>query len=211
MTAEEKSHGSSQRLFVGVALALMAITLLAVGLIVLGVFDPKPIGKLSFRRELNRQVTVVDESQEQLVQKPSSDEFSVRFSGGLSSGNPDVGYGLKIGDSQNSVIVAVSPLGYVTIMERLAQDIAPGIDGQRIDEMAYILPWQTWPHVSDGTTGNEIWVDIKESKLVSVRINRELLWTGALPLAGTDIEFWAESYDAPATIDLHYVELYLAP
>lgn len=211
MTPDEESHGSSQRVLIGVALALLVITLLAVGIIFAGVFDPKPLGQLSFRHELNRQITVVDEIQEQLVQRASSDEFSVRLSAALSSGNPDIGYGLKIGDSQSSVIVAVSPLGYVTIMERPAQDNTPGMDGQRLDDMEHLLPWQTWPHVANGKTSNEIWVDIKESKLVSVRVNRELLWTGDLPLPGTEIEFWAESFDAPAAIDLHYVELYLAP
>ncbi|MGB3712882.1 MAG: hypothetical protein WA996_00470 [Candidatus Promineifilaceae bacterium] len=211
MTPDEKSNRSSQRLLIGVALSVLVITLLAIGLISAGAFDPKPLGQLAYRVELNRQVAVVDEFQEQLVQRPSSDEFSVRFSAALSSGNSDIGYGLKIGDTQSSIIVGVSPLGYVTIMEHLAQHNAPELDGQRFDETEHILPWQTWPHVAGGTASNEIWVDIMDSKLVSVRMNRELLWTGALPLASTEIGFWAESYDAPAAIDLNYVELYIAP
>lgn len=211
MTQHEKSHGSPQRILIGVALLLLIITLLAIGLISAGVFDPRPLGRLSYRDELNRQVAVVDEHQEQLLERPSSDEFSVRLGAALSSGNSDIGFGLKIGDTLSSIIVAVSPLGYVTIMEHLVPDKALETDSQGFDDPEHLLPWQTWPHVEDGTTSNEIWVDIKDSKLVSVRINRELLWTGALPLDGTDIEFWAESYDAPAVIDLDYIELYVTP
>jgi hypothetical protein len=211
MTSQHKAPRSARRLLIGTALVLLAAALLAIGLILSGVFDPQPLGPLSLRDELNRSVLVSDEYQLQLLQIPAGDSSSVRLEAALESGSWDIGYGLKIGTPERSIVVAVSPLGYVTIREIPAPERAAANDGQEFGNLRATLPWQTWPHVAEGTLSNEIWVDIKDSKLVSVRINRELLWTGSIPLAGTGLEFWAASYAEPALIQLKYVELFSTP
>lgn len=181
------------------SIALLVLVLLFVGLILGGVFDPKPLGELKFRDELDRQVAVDDVYQEPLLQIPSSGPSSVRMGARWISGNPDIGYGLKLGNGERSVVIAVSPLGYVTIMEG-------GKDAANTGNQTHTLPWQAWPHVSKTNEGNEIWVDVEDSNLTTVRINRELLWTGQLPLADSDVEFWAQSFGEPSIVNLEFIE-----
>jgi hypothetical protein len=59
-----------------------------------------------------------------------------------------------------------------------------------------------------GSNSNELWLDIEDSELVAVRINRELLWEGNLPLTGNKIGLWAESYGGTADIEFNSIELF---
>src|SRR5210317_612519 len=106
---------SSKRHLIGIALVLLALVIVITSLIAIGFFDPKPIGSLALHQKLNQTVQVVDEIQMALIETPVRDKFSVRLVAALKSGDADIGYGLKIGAPGSSVIVAVSPLGYVTI------------------------------------------------------------------------------------------------
>jgi hypothetical protein len=201
MTPKSKNTGTQRIIIVIASIVLLVLVLLIVGLILGGVFDPKPLGELKFRHELERRVKVDDVYQEPLLQIPSSGPFSVRMGASWISGNPDIGYGLKLGNGEHSVVIAVSPLGYVTIMESDRSVAAPA-------NQVHQLPWQTWPHVSKTDESNEIWVDIEDSNLTMVRINRELLWTGQLPLAESDVDFWAQSFGEPGIVNLEYIELF---
>ena len=105
-----------------------------------------------------------------------------------------MGYGLIIGDEKRSLVVAVSPLGYAAIWER----------GARGDQTLVWLPWQTWPHVATGDASNEIWVDVEpqgDQDKVSVRINRELQWTGQAAARGDQVGLWAASFGDEAGVE----------
>lgn len=208
MTPNSDSKRPRRLIFIIFSFSLLFLVLLFLGLIFARVFDPKPLGELTFRDELDRRISVDDKYQESLFQLSSSRPFSFRLGASWRAGNPDIGYGLKLGDVNQSVVIAVSPLGYVTIMGQIEDDMAPGDRGVATEDRVHILPWQTWPHVSKTTEGNEIWVDVEDSKLTSVRINRELLWTGSLELERINIEFWAQSFGEPGIVNLDYIELY---
>ena len=110
-------------------------------------------------------------------------------------------YGLNLGDGTEGAFAAVSPLGYASVFT-----ISRDADESLHDE--YVFELQPWPHVESGGAVNEIWLDVVDSKLVSVRINRELLWTGEIQYAGENIYFWAEAFGDPGVVKIIDYELF---
>lgn len=177
-----------------------AVALLAGGLalmiaIATGTFDPRPVGPLF--NETGFSPLHLAAGKEALFWEMSRAgpraAHSWRLSAALTAGELDSGYGLAIGDEARALVVAVSPLGYVAIWERDAA-------GEMTAEW---LPWQPWPHVRTGEAVNEIWLDIVPDGDVDrliVRVNRELLWQGAVAVLGSEVGRWAASYGDEATV-----------
>ena len=196
ITPENNQHESWPWLNWSIVLVFVA-AILTIGLISAGVFDPKPIGELASTLPL--EPVDLDAAEMRLswlsYTTPPTDH-SLRLTAALAGGEVDSAYGLVIGDESENIVVAVSPTGYVTIWRN---------EGR---ERQTIIPWRTWPHVAQDNGANELWLDIEGGTMISVRINRELLWQGAQPAAGRRIGLWAETYGGPARIDFELLELF---
>lgn len=160
--------------------------LLLILLIASGVFDPKPVGSPQWTIQPGPLTLPTNERAVRWLDQslPTSD-FSLRLDTAHSSGELDVAYGVVI----DNIWVGVSPLGYVTI---LAGETA-------------VLPLQPWPHVTAG--GNEIWLDRRENQ-VTIRINRELLWTGEATYDNRQVGLWGQSWGEMAVIHFPALTLY---
>lgn len=191
-----------------IAVGLLASTVLAVLLIAAGAFDPKPFGSLLQTDHPGRQVltnggeTLYRQTPPWPPATPPS-RYSVRLAAAYEGGEMDSAYGLAVGDSDNQVVIAVSPLGYVAVRAES--------DGDTPD---YLFPWQTWPHVRTGTAENEIWVDVARhgsDSLITIRVNRELLWEAEIDGAPADIALWQATFGAPVTVDFRSLEWFAEP
>lgn len=207
MESELSHENEKRKLFILTALVALLIALLALFIISIGLFDPKPLGQLAIREEFDLSIRIDDEYLLPLTREFSSAEYTVRLSAAWNSGDHDMGYGLQLGDEAEGIIVAVSPLGYVALQKQ-HDNRAPITSGLNFQDAEHLVPWQTWPHVNKGDQANEIWVDIEDSHLTSVRINRELLWNGAAPMTGDGIFFWAKSYGEPGVVTIGSYELF---
>lgn len=86
--------------------------------ILLGLFDPRPIGTLQVTLPLVPQtISAQGETAVWLDHPPLPENFSVRLTAVFHSGDPDSGYGLLLGTPENYLAIAVSPLGLVSIWE----------------------------------------------------------------------------------------------
>lgn len=157
---------------------LLATAVLLIILIAAGVFDPKPVGELqatlpttSLSRDQSGQTILWLD-----VPIPAGD-FSVRGTAVFQQGNPDSGIGLALGGDGGSLVVGVSPLGYVLVQQ-----------GDKA-----VLPWQPWPHVGLADAPNEIWIDVRGGE-VTVRLNRELLWQGPYGVAKRQLGLFSEVF-----------------
>ena len=171
------------------ALAYLLLTaVFLILLIIAGVFDPKPVGKLQTTLPAasltlaapGQTITWLD------VTLPDGD-FSVRATAVYQSGSQDSGAGLALAD----FVVAVSPLGYGLVQQA----------GEPL------LPWQPWPHVRLADTPNEIWLDVRGDTL-TVRLNRELLWQGTYPLPNRQLGLFGENFGETAVYIFPAVELF---
>ena len=162
--------------FRGILAYLLATAVFLIILMVAGVFDPKPVGKL--QTTLPATSLMVSEPGQTITwlnePLPGTD-FSVRGTAVWQSGSQDSGVGFVLGSEANHFIVAISPLGYVMIQQ---------------DDTA-ALPWQPWPHIQQQAAPNEIWLDVR-GKEITVRINREILWQGNYYLADRQLGLFGE-------------------
>lgn len=182
------------------AILLLVATVLAIGLIANGVFDPSPVGTLQWQLQ-DRQLAVAPQSRDIIWMEEAAPHsaITVRMTGALQSGEEDSGYGLVFGDEENYLAVAVSPLGYLAIWE---SELRSGKT-----EDSYLLQWQTWPHVRRAHDSNEIWVDIAGDR-ATVRINREWLWEGEIGSKSPRVGLLGESFVDSALFDFMSVELF---
>jgi len=172
-----------------------AVTL---ALIFLGVFDPKPLGTQAW--SIQPGAVRVDEETQSINWLDDAPDlpptYTLRLTAAHLNGEQDSSYGLIVGKRENPLIVAVSPLGYVTIKH----------------EGKAILPWQTWPHVKTGSQANEIWLYVQPSgttSQITIRLNRELLWSGEVALSGTEVGLMVESFEDTTTADFQHLELFI--
>jgi hypothetical protein len=167
-------------------------------LILSGLFDPQPIGAQVWNVQPRAihieadtlKINWLDES------PPLPAAYTLRLTAAHMNGELDSGYGLAIGSQESPFIVAVSPLGYVTVEHNRAA----------------VLPWQTWPHVKTDTQPNEIWLDVQPLETASeitVRLNRELLWSGEVAISGPDVGLVVESFGEGMTADFQHLELFV--
>jgi hypothetical protein len=162
-------------------------------LIAVGTFDPKPVGKLQWERPLTPQ-TIAAGSQRIIWLESITplDNYSLRLQTTYQNGETDILYGLVIGDEDDYWVMAISPLGYATAFQPSAFSLQP---------------FAPWPHVHPDE--NEIWLDVVNGR-VTIRLNRELYWTGtAAPVQGK-IGLWVESFGETAVIDFPTLQLYAA-
>jgi len=179
---------------------LLLVTVLAIGVIASGIFDPAPAGTLLWHLDgkrlspsaETRDITWLDEN---VPDTP----ITIHVTAVHNSGEEDIGYGLVLGDEEAYLAIAVSPLGYLAIWQSDVQSSGSAD--------SYLLEWQTWPHVKTDGSSNEIWVDIAGSR-AAVRINREWLWEGEIAAGSRNIGLMAESFADPAVIDFQTVELF---
>ena len=81
-------------------------------------------------------------------------------------------------------------------------------------EITYHLPWQTWPHIRTGAAENDIWLDVVRDRgraLLTVRINRELLWQGAVDFYPDQQGLYQVTFDAPVTTAFRTLEWFAGP
>jgi hypothetical protein len=171
------------------AVTVLLLTVTVIGLISAGVFDPKPLGE-PYQTDVPGLVSVpAGQSllawQEGVLPRAP---FSLRLEASYVSGEADSGFGLAVGNDSNHMIIAVSPVGYVTIQQHTGSGSDP------------ILPWQTWPHVGRNDRSNEIQLDIQGDQ-ATVRINREWLWQGPWSAPADQVGTWVESYGGDVDVD----------
>ncbi len=184
------------------AVLVLFTIMLGIALISAGVFDPKPIGQL--RRTIEHGTLIVpagSEKVEMIEGIPSADSQSLRLTAALQAGEMDSGYGLVLGPIEEQVGIAVSPLGYLTVWH-------DATDTDEDNEVDRIIPWRTWPHVRLGNKENEIWLDIEDQRLKTIRINRELLWQGELPIHTGPVFVWAKSFGESTTVSYPKLEIF---
>ncbi|MBP6470510.1 MAG: hypothetical protein KBE23_06875 [Chloroflexi bacterium] len=176
-------------------LALLLLAALAIGaaLISAGVFDPPVNGVMVGERPLPSPTTLSPDRPflTWLDEPLPTTNYTVRLTAVHKFGEPDVAYGLIIGDA---VTVLVSPLGFVAV---------------RVGETA-VVPWQPWPHVHTGAEPNEIWLNVggvEGHGGVSVRINRELLWAGEVGNMTSQVGLVGENYGEGETAVVQWVKL----
>ncbi|MGW8319517.1 MAG: hypothetical protein ACWGPS_09745 [Candidatus Promineifilaceae bacterium] len=183
------------------AVLILIVAVTMIGLISTGRFDPKPLGRLQQQMTFGvRDVAAGESILSWPLQLEDESSFTVRLTAALDEGETDMGYGLALGSEANYVTAAVSPTGYVTIQPDVGSGSQPTPSGS--------IPWQTWPHVRTGQQTNEIWANVVQGSLAEVRINRELLWQGNLPLDGHQVGLWAESFGGPAAVDFSSLEVF---
>jgi hypothetical protein len=191
------------------AVLLLLTVVTGIGLISAGVFDPKPIGELTSNQPLYPQIVAADsQTLSWIDEELPPRNYSLRLTAARDSGELDIGYGLAIGELDNYLVVAVSPLGYVTIWRGGMENGEPSASSRLPSPEVAILPWQTWPHVKTNEDSNEIWVDVVDGKLISARVNREILWEGEEPLPGSKVAMWVESFSDPATVEFDELQLF---
>ena len=179
---------------------VFAGAVIMISVISAGVFDPKPLGSLLSTNSL-QQVGLAERQQRLLWIEPlaPASDYSLRLTAALSEGELDSAYGLALGAEDQYLVVAFSPVGYVSFWR------------QDIGRLEKIIPWRTWPHVHLGSEPNELWMDVQGGQLTSIRTNREILWQGAERLAGAHIGLWAETFAGPTIFDFRQLEIFAEP
>lgn len=183
-------------------LLTVGIGALVIFVIAAGPLDPQPVGPLRWAEtRLLVNVEAGSPTVEWLQHDLPPESFSIRLSAALASGKPDIGYGLIIRDSLNAMVISISPSGYVSIWQ---QELAALGEVASVDE---ILKWQPWPHIASDNDANEIWIDV-QGRLVTVRVNREVLWSGSVSGNWQQAGLWTESFGPAAAVDFAQFELF---
>lgn len=197
MPAEEDIKGNSWPWLDASIVLVLVVAVILIAVISAGVFDPEPVGDLVDTMALESiQLNGEQHLIQWLEQDAPSDDYSVRLTAALGDGELDSAYGLVLGTEQRYYAAAFSPAGYVALWQ------------QDQDSLEKIINWRTWPHVNQGSEANELWLDVVDGHLISIRTNREILWQGKQPLAGPQIGIWAETFAGPATFDFQSLELF---
>lgn len=187
-------------------MALVALVVLFIALSAAGTFDPQPLDSL--RQSDQPGGHELPGAGEAFIPQPAPwpangppQRFSLRLTAAHAGGETDSGYGLALAGEAARLVVAVSPLGYVTVREETG--------GERRDH----LPWQPWPHVRLAEDRNEIWLDVANDDAgahITAWINREQLWQGAVGWSPSEIELWLGSFGGPASVDFSALEWFAA-
>jgi hypothetical protein len=209
MASDDEVPSGTWRFLGCAAVTLLFVAIGGIGLISAGTFDPKINGELQSRLTLFRQdVPAQSHTLRWLDLAAPDQDYTVRMRARFSEGEADIGYGLTLGAGEGYVLVALSPLGYLTVRDQGDANAANSSVSSQGDSERPNLPWQTWPHVRTGEQSNEIWINVNNGTISEVRINGEMLHMQDLPLEGTGIGLWAESYGGPASIEFLELELF---
>lgn len=166
----------------------------------LGWWDPQPVGQASWQSHAQTvNAPTVGSQLDWVAHPPLPTDFSWRGALHYQSGHPDSGAGVALGDGCTAVVVAVAATGYLTVQQQPATATCAAFH--------HYIPWQTWPHVRPDAGVNEIWLDWANGRL-TVRINRELLWTGLLAFQPTQFGFYSEGFGQTAVYQADAFTLY---
>ncbi len=172
---------------------LAGTAVVAIILILSGMFDPQPVGTLQWERPLTRQIIPTHTRRIVWLDETTPDEaYSLRLQAAYQSGETDIVYGLALGSDDDYLAVIASPLGYTGIAE-----VHPSF-------IIHRLPFRPWPHVRPDA--NEIWLDVIDGR-VTARINREWLWEGEIADISGQIGLVVESFGETAVIDFQTIQL----
>ncbi|MBE2202439.1 MAG: hypothetical protein IAE79_27755 [Anaerolinea sp.] len=169
-------------------LLLLSIpALILILLIAAGVTDPKPIGVVQWQTTPGARTIPAQEQVIEWLDAPAPGaSFTVQATAVFQQGATDARYGLRLADADQTVDVLVSPSGYVAIRAG-DQDL---------------FPYQLWPHARAGV--NEIWIDVQQTAVtqtaVTVRLNREWLWSGTIETVPTRLGLIGEGFAEMAVV-----------
>lgn len=184
-----------------ITIIMLLAAVMTIIVISAGIFDPKPLGKLFESHRLERKEIAAEEQLlTWLNQSAPAGDFSLRLTGAWLSGEQDIGYGLVIGDPERYLVLAVSPLGYLSVWIETLGNGAPTSEK--------LVSWRTWPHVGLAKDQNEIWIDVQDGTVTKVWINRELLILDPAELPGRDLGYWLSSYGEPASVNFDSLEVF---
>lgn len=174
------------------AVFLSLFTIIVIGLILSGWFDPHPYGELAWERQLSAITVPARGEQVVWIGEGGEGDYSVRLTAVFANGNPDSRYGLLLDDLR----ITISPTGYATIEQ----------GGQ------VLVPYAPFTHVRRDSV-NEIWVDVGVDNMalrpVTVRLNRELFWQGDVALSAAGMGIVAENFgDDEAVIDFQMLSFF---
>lgn len=160
------------------AVLLTLVTAVALLLIGLGVFVPRPVGVAQQRLDDVRLTIPANGHIETALPVTVPPEFSLRGTAVWQSGEADVLVGVRLHQADDTVDVLLSPLGYVGVVDA--------------------MPVQPWFWVRRGAAPNELWLDVAGGE-VTVWLNRERLWAGSVP-GVTAVSLVGESFGKTAVV-----------
>jgi len=175
---------------------LLGLTTAALILLIAGGhFDPQPLGPLRDSWPAAQQISPpLTEQINWLDGELPAPPITLRLTASLDRGAVDVGYGLILLTGRESVIVAVSPLGYAAVWRVVD------------NEVAVIQPWQTWPHIR--RIDNELWLDVQDEAL-TIRFNRELYARLPLTAVPRQVGYYLINFEAGQDAVIRFGELQL--
>ncbi len=183
-------------------LVAFTMTLTAVSLIILiasGTFDPGRMENRVWQRgPLNLAVAGGERETIWLTDVPEGD-FEVHTAVAHQNGELDSGAGLVIEGECGQLLVASSPLGYATVQHSPTTSVRCSLPTD--------IPWQPWPHIKTGSESNELWLEAAEG-LVTVRVNREILWQAAVEIEAQQLGIFAESFGGETEFEFQTIELF---
>ena len=194
------------------AVLLLIAAVIAISLTAAGTFDPRPNGTEQWQRLLPAETIPAHSRRLVWLDQPLPDQaYSVRLTAAYRSGELDIGYGLVLGTNNEYLAAAVSPPGYVAIWQVTSEQLL--LNSSRSRPLAFIIPWQPWPHVRTGAETNELWVDVDRAdnstnERITVRINREWLWSGEVEILEGQIGLWVESFGEAAVLNSQRLQLF---
>lgn len=202
METEQEPSARNQRFLGLVAIFIFAAIILSIIIISTGFFDPKP---LEHALELKTPGPISVGSKSEAIipinAKISSENRSYRLRASRVAGEHDIAYGMLIGSPISQTGIAINPVGYVSFWQH-------SDDNHQATKRVDIISWRTWPHINKNSGENEIWLDVFNNKLTSIRINREKLWSGELDFQGDTIFLWVTSFGEDTIVDFQQLELY---
>ena len=194
------------------AVLLLLAAVIAILLMAAGAFDPRPIGAEQRQRLLAAETIPAHSRRLVWLDQPlPGPPYTIRLTAAYQGGEPDIGYGLVLGTNQQHLAVALSPLGYVAIWQAMSKQMPLNSDGSQ--PSTFTLPWQPWPHVRGGIEANELWLDVDRTGAstndrVTVRVNREWLWSGEVEMLEGQVGLWIESFGEAAVVDFQRLQLF---
>ena len=180
------------------AVLLLLGALVSILLISSGLLDPRPVGRLQEQRTPAPLMVPPGTRQIRWLDAPlPAGDYTIRLTAVLQRGEQDSLQGLVLGGEEEHITFVISPLGYAGIQTQ----------GDALAALAW--PLQTWPHVRPAGQPNEFWVDRQNGRL-TVRLNRELLWSGDAPSFSGQMGVLGESFGATAVIAFPQLEIFVA-
>ncbi|MFN2136843.1 MAG: hypothetical protein ACK2UK_12865 [Candidatus Promineifilaceae bacterium] len=187
--------------FITAAAAAVLIVFLAVLFYIAGAMaDPSPGGTLVAHQEFGLLPVAAGSTATLLMEDALvPTDGQILLTARYYEGELDSGYGLLLQGQIDSLAIAVSPLGYAAVWRQAGNEIPePG---------AYVLPWQTWPHVHHGEDSNQILLTFIGPR-IEARINNELFWEGNFPTYSHRTGIIALSSGLETTIDFQALDIY---